>query len=98
MNSRRTNNSMTTNEYRIDLNSPNNLENVETIEEDLINQIQQTNRPNLNNDHLHQLIHLLKDNLTSTFPFIIILILKAFYEHSAGIFYLFIIKYFLLFI
>ncbi|CAF3502638.1 unnamed protein product [Rotaria socialis] len=86
MNPRRlNNNSMTHNEYRIDLNSPNNIEDIETVQEDLVNQIQQTNRPNINNDHLHQLINLLKDNLTSTFPFIIILILKAFYEHSAGI-------------
>ncbi|CAF0821131.1 unnamed protein product [Rotaria sordida] len=90
MNSRRLNNSMSNNEYRIDLNPENNIEDIETIQEDIINQVQQTTRTNLttnniNNDHLHQLIHLLKDNLTSTFPFALIIILKAFYEHSAGI-------------
>ena len=47
-----------------------------------------TNNANneINNDHFHQIVHFLKDNLTSTFPFALILILKAFYEHSAGIF------------
>jgi hypothetical protein len=83
---------MSTAEYRIDLNPQNNIEEIETIGEEIVNQVQPTTRPNatptndINNDHLHQLIHLLKDNLTSTFPFALILILKAFYEHSAGIY------------
>jgi hypothetical protein len=90
MNSRRVNNSMSTAEYRIDLTPQNNIEEIETVGEEIINQVQPTTRPNatatndMNNDHLHQLINLLKDNLTSTFPFALILILKAFYEHSAG--------------
>jgi len=82
---------MTNSEYRIDLNTQNNIDDIETtVGEDIINQAQPTTRTtttnnDINNDHLHQLIHLLKDNLTSTFPFALILILKAFYEHSAGI-------------
>ncbi|CAF1220080.1 unnamed protein product [Adineta steineri] len=92
MNTRRLNNSMTNTEYRIDLNPQNNIEDIETIGEEIVNQTQQpTTRPTpvtneINNDHLHQLITILKENLTSTFPFALILILKAFYEHSAGIF------------
>jgi hypothetical protein len=89
MNTRRLNNTMSTSEYRIDLNTQNNPEEIETIGEEVINQVQPTPRttqPNndINNDHLHQLINLLKENLTSTFPFALIIILKAFYEHSAG--------------
>jgi hypothetical protein len=75
-------------EYRIDLNPPNNIEEVETIGEEIIHQASTPPRttPNeINNDHLHQFINLLKENLTSTFPFALILILKGFYEHSAGI-------------
>lgn len=74
---------MATNEYRIELNPSANPEEVETIGEEIV----ATARPSptdLNNDHLHQLIAFLKANLTSTFPFALILILKAFYEHSAG--------------
>jgi len=89
MNTRRLNNTMSTSEYRIDLNTQNNPEDIETVGEEVINQVQPTPRttpPNndINNDHLHQLINLLKENLTSTFPFALIIILKAFYEHSAG--------------
>ncbi|UJR11693.1 hypothetical protein I4U23_015874 [Adineta vaga] len=88
-------------EYRIDLNPQNNIEELETIGEDILHQVQPattttatTTRASpppppltndINNDHLHQLIAFLKDNLTSTFPFALILILKGFYEHSAGI-------------
>jgi hypothetical protein len=92
MNARRLNNSMSNSEYRIDLNPQNNIEDIETVGEEIVNQVQPTTRPSaittttndINNDHLHQLITLLKDNLTSTFPFALILILKAFHEHSAG--------------
>ncbi len=90
MNARRLNNSMTNSEYRIDLNTQNNIEDIETVGEEIINQVQPTPRVipttnnDINNDHLHQLFNLLKDNLTSTFPFALIIILKAFYEHSAG--------------
>jgi methyltransferase-like protein len=81
---------MTNSEYRIDLNTQNNIEDTQTVGEEIINQVQPTTttRPTTNNDinsdHLHQLIQLFRDNLTSTFPFALILILKAFYEHSAG--------------
>jgi hypothetical protein len=80
---------MTNSEYRIDLNTQNNIEDTQTVGEEIINQVQPTTtRPttnnDINNDHLHQLIQLFRDNLTSTFPFALILILKAFYEHSAG--------------
>ena len=88
MNTRRLNHSMANPEYRIDLNPPNNIEEVETIGEEIIHQASTPPRtaPNeINNDHLHQFINLLKENLTSTFPFALILILKGFYEHSAGI-------------
>jgi hypothetical protein len=87
MNARRLNNPMSNPEHRIDLTLPNNLEETETIGEEIVNQVQPITRPTNdinNNDHLHQLITLLKDNLTSTLPFALILILKAFYEHSAG--------------
>ena len=90
MNTRRINHSMTDNlEYRIDLNPS---EQIETIGEEIVNQLPpttttttRTNNNEINNDHIHQLIHFFKDNLTSTFPFALILILKGFYEHSAGI-------------
>jgi hypothetical protein len=80
-------------EYRIDLNTQNAIEETETVGEEIINQLPPTPRPTptptlnneINNDHLHQLFHLIKENLTSTFPFALIIILKAFYEHSAGI-------------
>lgn len=91
MNTRRLNHSMANSEYRIDLNPSNNIEEIETIGEEIIHQVQPTTRPqqattnDVNNDHLHQLITLFKENLTSTLPFALILILKAFYEHSAGI-------------
>jgi hypothetical protein len=81
---------MTNSEYRIDLNPPNNTEEIETTGEEIVNQVPPTPRANnneINNDHLHQFIHLLKENLTSTFPFALILILKGFYEHSAGIYH-----------
>ena len=93
MNSRRMNHSMTNNsEYRIELNpSTNNLEDIEPIRDEIVNPLPTTtgtttiNRNNeINNDHLHQIIQFFKDNLTSTFPFALILILKAFFEHSAG--------------
>lgn len=92
MNTRRLNNfqPMTTNEYRIELNSSNQFQDeipTNPIEQPIQTQTPPTTTPNeINNDHLHQIIHFLKDNLTSTFPFALILILKAFYEHSAGIF------------
>lgn len=91
MNSRRVNNSIMNSEYRIDLNTQNNIEEIETVGEEIMNQVQPTPRTipttnnDINNDHLHQFINLLKENLTSTFPFALIIILKAFYEHSAGI-------------
>ena len=94
MNTRRFNNSMSNSEYRIDLNSQNNIEDIETVGEEIVNQVQPTTRPtttptnDINNDHLHQLITFLKDNLTSTFPFALILILNAFYEHSAGMIFI----------
>jgi hypothetical protein len=81
---------MTNSEYRIDLNPPTNIEEIETTGEEIVNQVPPTPRANnneINNDHLHQFIHLLKENLTSTFPFALILILKGFYEHSAGIYH-----------
>ena len=46
--------------------------------------IDRPTRVGMNDDHLHQIIQFCKDNLTSTFPFALILILKGFYEHSAG--------------
>jgi len=102
-------------EYRIDLNSPNDLEQTETIGEEILHQIETTThqhshsppppppttnpsgeqttgvverptRVGMTDDHLHQIIQFCKDNLTSTFPFALILILKGFYDHSAGIF------------
>ena len=45
---------------------------------------ERTARAGMNDDHLHQIIQFCKDNLTSTFPFALILILKGFDEHSAG--------------
>ena len=45
---------------------------------------ERTARAGMNDDHLHQIIQFCKDNFTSTFPFALILILKGFYEHSAG--------------
>ena len=45
---------------------------------------ERTARAGMNDDHLHQIMQFCKDNLTSTFPFALILILKGFYEHSAG--------------
>jgi len=77
MNTRRLNNSMTNSEYRIDLNNQNNIE-------EILHQVQTTTNNDTNNDHLHQLINFFKENLTSTFPFALIIILKAFYEYSAG--------------
>ncbi|CAF5031020.1 unnamed protein product, partial [Rotaria sp. Silwood1] len=51
---RRLNNSMSNNEYRIDLNNENsNIEDIETIEEELINQVQQTTRPNLTTNNIN---------------------------------------------
>ncbi|CAF2847286.1 unnamed protein product, partial [Rotaria sp. Silwood2] len=35
---------------------------IETIEEEVLNQSQSATTNGINNDHLHQLIHLLKDN------------------------------------
>lgn len=89
MNTRRFAQTMTNNpEFRIDINPTDNIEQIETIGEEIVNQLPQptpTTRNNeINNDHLHQIIHLFKENLTSTFPFALILILKGFYEHSAG--------------
>ena len=112
MNSRRQ--LMSNSEYRIDLNpsSSNDLEQTETLGEEILHQIEsshppppptttaaaaaaagagvaaglaeRTARAGMNDDHLHQIIQFCKDNLTSTFPFALILILKGFYEHSAG--------------
>ena len=45
---------------------------------------ERTARAGMNDDHLHQIMQFCKDNFTSTFPFALILILKGFYEHSAG--------------
>ncbi|CAF1301277.1 unnamed protein product [Didymodactylos carnosus] len=42
-------------------------------------------RIDVNGDHVQQIINVLKENLTSTFPFALILVLKAFYDHSTGI-------------
>ena len=87
MNTRRFAQTMTNNpDFRIDLNPTDNIEQIETVGEEIVNQLPQpTPRNNeINNDHLHQIIHLFKENLTSTFPFALILILKGFYEHSAG--------------
>lgn len=92
MNTRRLNNPTIMNnnsEFRVELNSTNNIEQTETIGEEIVNQLPQptpTARTNeINNDHFHQIIHLFKENLTSTLPFALILILKGFYEHSAGL-------------
>jgi hypothetical protein len=76
-------------EYRIDFSSSaNEREPVETIGEEIASPLPPTPRANattdVNNDHLQQLIHFLKENLTSTLPFALILLLKAFYEHSPG--------------
>ena len=77
---------MATNEFGIELNPATNVDEVETFGEEML----PTTRPSLpsstdvKNDHLHQLIAFLNANLTSTFPFALILILKTFYEHSAG--------------
>ena len=106
MNSRRQ--LMSNSEYRIDLtSSPNDLEQTETLGEEILHQIEsshpppptttaaagagvaaglteRTARAGINDDHLHQIIHFCKDNLTSTFSFALILIFKGFNEHSAG--------------
>ena len=76
-------------EYRIDFSSPNEREPVESIDEPIARPVPPAPpRPNtttdVNNDHLQQLIHFFKENLTSTFPFALLLILKGFYEHSPG--------------
>lgn len=113
MNSRRLN--MSNSEYRIELNSSNDLDQTETLAEEILHHyehssssnihpsedpslpsstatpptgthptlIERTSRPS-NDDHLHQLIQFCKENLTSTFPFALILLLKGFYDHSSG--------------
>ena len=81
---------MSSEEYRIDFDSSNASEDLPgTLPVDLPPQAASpaNTRPTTDlhsNDHLQQLIQFIKDNLTSTFPFALILILKAFYEHSAG--------------
>ena len=81
----RLNHAMANSEYQTELNPSINLEVIETIGEEIA-PITRPSPSDLNNDHLHQLITFLKGNLTSTFPFALIHILKAFYEHSAGSF------------
>jgi len=44
----------------------------------------QIDPPSRTQDFNNNLITILKDNLSSTFPFALILILKGFYDHSAG--------------
>ena len=73
---------MASNEYRIDLNA----EEVETLAEEIVS----TTRPappapnDLDNDHLQQLFAFSQGQPDLHIPFALILILKAFYEHSAG--------------
>ena len=78
---------MSNEDYRIDFDSSNPLE--ELVDLPPQPQLTAPHPPTTpadvhSNDHLHQFIQFVKDNLTSTFPFALILILKAFYEHSAG--------------
>lgn len=81
---------MSNEDYRIDFDSSNPIEAVVDLSPQA--ELMTAPRPPTataagdvhSNDHLHQFIQFVKDNLTSTFPFALILILKAFYEHSAG--------------
>ena len=72
--------------HRIELNPPTNVDEPETLGEVILPHSRRvpSGPTDVNNDHLHQLIAFLRANLTSKFPFAIILILKAYDEHSAG--------------
>jgi hypothetical protein len=63
---------MASNEYRIELNPPTNVDEPETLGEEILPHTRPVppGSADVNNDHLHQLMAFLKANLTSTFPFV----------------------------
>ena len=76
-------------EYRIDLDQLNDNESGSVLREDFLNSDQTLMRENLptnpwNNDQLNQFTSTLRQNLTTTFPFVLLLVVKLFSQHSSG--------------
>ena len=74
---------METNEHRLNLDLP--MINQENLHQLITNNQTSTNGSNrITNEQIQQIIQILKNNSTTAFPFAFILILKSFYDHSAG--------------